>query len=103
MADTNIRLLTRKIEALDPQAQHAVEVAVDSLLNGDGLAPNMIVDSRIATRERRRSDALQTRRGEVVFLDGDDGNLRSTSSVSSTRHNGRSTCSCMRRSPSTPR
>jgi hypothetical protein len=70
MAYTNIRLLARKIEALDPQAQHAVEVAVDSLLNDEGLGPSKIVDSRIAMLERR-VDALggQTGGDAVVFLD----------------------------------
>ena len=73
MAMTNIRLLANKIEALDPQAQHAVEIAVDSLLGDAGFAPNGVVDSRIATLERR-VDALgdQTRGHEVVFVDEHD-------------------------------
>ena len=81
MGDTNIRLLTRKIEALDPQAQHAIEVAVDSLLHDEGLVPNKFVDSRITTLERR-IDALgvQASGDEVVCLDehvGDQPDLRS--------------------------
>lgn len=74
MAETNIRLLASKIEALDPQAQHAVEIAVDSLLDDAGFVPNPRVDARIVTLERRidaRGD--QTRDDEVDFLDEHDG------------------------------
>ena len=76
MADTNIRLLARKIEALDADAQHAVEVAVDSLLEDAVLTPSTVGDERIATLERR-VDALgdQNGIGEVVFLDEYDCDL----------------------------
>jgi hypothetical protein len=70
MAETNISLLATKIAALDPQAQHAVEIAVDSLFDEVAVAPNGVVHSRIATLERR-VDALgdQTGGNEVVCLD----------------------------------
>ena len=74
MAGTNVRLLASKIEALDPEAQHAVEVAVDSLLRDVGPAPDGVVESRLAMLERR-FDALgdQTRDDDaVVFLEDPD-------------------------------
>ena len=55
MAETNIRLLASKIAALDPEAQHAVEIAVDSLLVDAGLGP----------KDPRRTEP----RDEIVFLD----------------------------------
>ena len=76
MADTNIRVLARKIEALDADAQHAVEVAVDSLLEDATLAIPRVSDERIATLERR-VDALANENGsgDVVFLDEYDCDL----------------------------
>jgi hypothetical protein len=76
MADTDIRLLTRKIEALDAEAQHAVEIAVDSLLEDTVLAPTMAGEARLATLERR-VDALRDPKGsdEIVFLDEYDCDL----------------------------
>lgn len=76
MVDTNIRLLTRKIEALDAEAQHAVEIAVDSLLGDPSLLENSGRDARIGPLERR-VDALGGRNGsaDVVVLDELDGEL----------------------------
>ena len=76
MAYTNIRLLTRKIEALDAEAQHAVETAVDSLLRDAGAAPNSAIDARITSLERR-VDAFGDETGSdaVVFLDEYDCDL----------------------------
>jgi hypothetical protein len=76
VADTNIRLLARKIEALDADAQHAVEVAVDSLLEDAALALPRAGDERIATLERRVGALADEKgSGEVVFLDEHDCDL----------------------------
>jgi hypothetical protein len=53
MAVTTICLLASKIAALDPEAQHAVEIAVDSLLVEAGLGPNIAIDARFAELEQR--------------------------------------------------
>src|SRR5205085_3553878 len=72
MADTNVRLLARKIEALDSDDQRAVEVAVDSLLHDAGLKPTTVVDARISTLELRVDALADQRDGGVVFLDDHD-------------------------------
>ena len=71
MANTNIRLLTRKIELLDAEAQRAVELAVDSLLDDPGAASNALRNDRIAALERR-VDALGREHDDVVILSEHD-------------------------------
>jgi hypothetical protein len=46
-------LLASKITALDPEAQHAIEIAVDSMLVDAGLGPKIAIDARFAELERR--------------------------------------------------
>jgi hypothetical protein len=53
MSITTIWLLASKIAALDAEAQHAVEIAVDSLLVGAGFGPRIEIDARFAELERR--------------------------------------------------
>ena len=66
MTNTNIRLLTRKIELLDGDAQRAVEIAVDSLLDDPLAVSDAMRNDRIATLERRL-DALGNA-DDVVIL-----------------------------------
>jgi hypothetical protein len=74
MANTNIRLLARKIELLDDEAQRAVELAVDSLLDDPGAASNAVRNDRIATLERR-VDALGKDHDDIVILSELDSEL----------------------------
>jgi hypothetical protein len=53
MSITTSWLLASKIAALDAEAKHAVEIAVDSFLVDAGLGPKIAIDARFAELERR--------------------------------------------------